>query len=162
MNPKRIEQFNERLVPKITTKKTQVIHPDSVSLTNHWLAGFIQGDGSFQIKVLNREAGKVEVRVVMQIDLKESSILQKIANRFGGYLGYRSAQNTYYYSSVSFGRVVKFINYLDKYQVIGSTLTLYWLWRKCYLVIQAKKHLNTNGVEKIIRLKARMTQLRKN
>lgn len=54
----------------------------------------------------------------MQIDLKQITILKQIETLLGGSIGYRASQNTYYYSSVSFERAVKLIQYLDNYQVI--------------------------------------------
>lgn len=76
INPSRIEQFNSRLVPKITL---QMCQPGTLSFQNHWLAGFIQGDGSFQIKLLSRKNRvKQEVRIILQIDLKDCNILKQL------------------------------------------------------------------------------------
>lgn len=154
----KIEQFNARLVSKVGGKLTQL--NSAVVLNNHWLAGFIQGDGSFQIKVLYRQH-KTEIRLVIQIDQKSDTILKEIQSVFGGYIGYRSSQNTYYYSSVSFSNAVQFIQYLDKYQVMGSRLTIYWVWRKAYLRVQNKTHNTEQGISEIINFKNRMSIIKK-
>lgn len=139
--------------------------PAMLSLQNHWLAGFIQGDGSFQVKLVskkNRLLTKKEVRLVLQIDLKQLSILKQLQNLIGGSIGYRASQNTYYYNSVSFQRAAKLIQYLDHFQVMGSSITLYWMWRKCYIMIQNKHHLSQKGINDIAKIKAQMSKLRLN
>ena len=154
----KIEQFNGRLVSKIGGKLTKLNR--AVVLNNHWLAGFIQGDGSFQIKVLYRQC-KTEIRLVIQIDQNSDTILKEIQSVFGGYIGYRNSQNTYYYSSVSFSNAVRFIQYLDQYQVMGSCLTVYWIWRKAYLRVQNKTHNTEQGISEIINFKNRMSIIKK-
>lgn len=133
-------------------------------LNNHWLAGFIQADGSFQIKILKRKHESLkkitEIRLVIQVDQKKKVLLQLIQDHLGGYIGYRAKQDTYYYSSVSFHNCALWLTYLDNYQVMGSSLTLYWMWRKCYLLVQEKMHLNSKGQEKIKKVKRKMTLLR--
>nr|WVH39706.1 hypothetical protein [Ulva taeniata] len=162
INPDRIEQLNTRLVPKITPIITQP-DPAILSLQNHWLAGFLQGDGSFQVKLVSKKnRPKKEVRVVLQIDLKQLRILEQLKAAIGGYIGYRSLQNTYYYSSVSFERAAILIEYLDRCQVMGPSLTLYWMWRKCYIIIQNKEHLSQKGIDRIAKIKAQMRKLRLN
>lgn len=153
----KIKQFNTRLVSKVGGKLTKL--DSTVVLNNHWLAGFIQGDGSFQIKVLYRQRRR-EIRLVIQIDQKSDTILKTIQSIFGGYIGYRKSQNTYYYSSVSFRNAVQFIQYLDNYQVMGSCLTIYWIWRKAYLRVQNKAHNTEKGLSEIIDFKNRMSKLK--
>lgn len=166
INPDRIEQFNSRLVPKLKPKGGLIMrqsYPAPLSLHNHWLAGFIQGDGSFQVKLVSKKDRlKKEVRLVLQIDLKQITILKQIETLLGGSIRYRASQNTYYYSSVSFERAVKLIQYLDNYQVMGSSITLYWMWRKCYIIIQNKGHLSEQGINDIAKIKAQMSKLRLN
>lgn len=157
----KIEQFNSRLLYKLDCEKTSYVERDLLS--DHWLAGFIQGDGSLQIKLISRpNCALKESRLTIQIDQKTESLLKLIKAQFGGYLGYRKALDTYYYSSVSLANNVKFIRYLDTFQLMGSQLTAYWLWRKAYLIIQSKAHLTEIGLAKVVLLKASLSKLRTN
>nr|YP_009517193.1 LAGLIDADG homing endonuclease [Blastosporella zonata]AYE93114.1 LAGLIDADG homing endonuclease [Blastosporella zonata] len=126
-------------------------------LRNHWLAGFSDADASFQIKTLNRN-NKVEIRLNFQIDQKKDKILLLIKDLFGGNIGYRKSQDTYYYGSTSFGSAKKVINYFDYFHLLSSKHINYLKWRKAYLIIQDRDHLNKNGIEKIIKLKNTMNQ----
>lgn len=75
---------------------------------NWWLAGFIDADGSFQIKIINREnRNKPEIRLNLQIDAKKDQILKIIHKEFGGYLGYRSKNDIYYYLSINYNVAAK-------------------------------------------------------
>ena len=148
-----------KYVKPLTLNKTFHIN-NSKDLDNHWLAGFIDADGSFQIKVLNRitPSGitRTEIRLKLQIDQKDSLLLDLIKNKFGGYLGYRKTQNTYYYETTSFGSARKVINYLNNYHLLSSKHINYLKWRKVYLLVQEKKHLTPEGQTKIIKLKSSM------
>ena len=127
-------------------------------LRNHWLAGFSDADASFQIKLLNR-SNKVEVRLNFQIDQKKDSVLLLIKDFFGGNIGYRKSQDTYYYGSTSFGSAKNIINYFDYFHLLSSKHINYLKWRKAYLIIQKRDHLNKHGLEKIIKLKNTMNRL---
>lgn len=87
---------------------------------NHWLAGFSDADASFQIKIVNRNNDRTEVRLNFQIDQKKNDILIKIQNFLGGNIGYRKSQDTYYYGSTSFGSAKKVVNYFDYYHLLSS------------------------------------------
>nr|YP_009424207.1 putative laglidadg homing endonuclease [Ulva flexuosa]AQS79872.1 putative laglidadg homing endonuclease [Ulva flexuosa]ATP01431.1 hypothetical protein [Ulva flexuosa]QIQ22917.1 small subunit ribosomal RNA [Ulva meridionalis] len=134
--PLRISQYNQCLVSKIGCVNTK--QDQSCLLSNHWLAGFIQGDGSFQIKLLKRKTGRLRVQLTVQISLKTEYILREIQNKFGGYVGFRQAHNTYYYSSGSFINAKKFIDYFTIYQVMGSKFKAYCLWEKAFPLPEVK------------------------
>ena len=131
------------------------------NLKNHWLAGFSDADASFQIKVLNR-SNKVEVRLNFQIDQKKDSVLLLIKDFFGGNIGYRKTQDTYYYGSTSFGSAKNVINYFDYFHLLSSKHINYLKWRKAYIIFQNRDHLNKDGLEKIIKLKNTMNRLSDN
>jgi hypothetical protein len=154
--PKRIKQFNNYFIYSIEGVSTKP-NTDCL-LKNYWLAGFIQANGSFIIKTLRR-LNKIESQIVVQIDQKDDFLLKQIQHTFSGYIGYREPWESCYYSSHSFLNAIKLINYLDNYQVMGATLTAYWLWRKAYLILQNSKHLEHIGIYKFIRLKKSLTVL---
>jgi len=127
------------------------------NLNNHWLAGFSDADASFQIKLISKNQ-RTEVRLNYQIDKKENTLLILIKNFLGGNIGYRKSQDTYYYGSISFGSAVKVINYFDQYPLLSSKHINYLKWRKAYLLIQNKQHLNDSGLEQISKLKETMNR----
>ena len=133
---------------------------DSTDLDNHWLAGFIDADGSFQIKIIDRikQNGepRLEVRLSLQIDQKTRLFLDLIKGKFGGNIGYRKKQDTYYYSSTSFGSAKNVIFYLDNYHLLSSKYLNYLKWRKVYILIQNKTHILPEGLDKIIKIKSTM------
>jgi hypothetical protein len=122
------------------------------NLENHWLAGFTDADGIFQIKTINLQ-NKIEIRLNFQIDQKKDQILILIKDFLGGNIGYRHSQDIYYYGSTSFGSAKTVINYFDHYHLLSSKYINYLKWRKAYIIIQNKDHLNNSGIEKIIKLK---------
>lgn len=129
---------------------------------NSWFAGFFLSDGSFQIKIIHKEKRELpEIRLVIQIDQKENYLLHQIQSEFGGSIGFRVSQNTYYYNSVCFTSAKKIIHYFDKFHLMGVKQTQYVLWRKVYTKIQENFHLTVQGVKWITNVKKRMSNLAK-
>ena len=149
LNHENYHKFRERISLNLNLNK---------DLKNHWLAGFSDADASFQIKVLDRN-NKVEIRLNFQIDQKKDDILLLIKNYLGGNIGYRKSQDTYYYGSTSFGSALNVINYFDYFHLLSSKHTNYLKWRKAYLIIKNKDHLNKDGIKKIIKIKSTMNRL---
>nr|YP_009364335.1 LAGLIDADG endonuclease [Ophiocordyceps sinensis]ARF03425.1 LAGLIDADG endonuclease [Ophiocordyceps sinensis] len=116
----------------INWKKNTELRPEN--LNNHWLAGFCDADASFQIKIVNKiNRPRPEVRLKLQIDQKSKDLLLLIKDIFGGYIGYRESQNSYYYESTDFGSAKKVIKYFDKYHLQSSKYRSYLKWRKAYI-----------------------------
>lgn len=149
LNHERYKEFKEKFNLKLNKEN---------DLSNSWLAGFSDADGSFQIKLVNRK-NKIEVRLNFQIDQKNDNILILIKKFLGGNIGFRKSQDTYYYGSTSFGSAKNVINYFDHFHLLGSKYINYLKWRKAYLIIQNKDHLNEKGLNKIIKLKSTMNRL---
>ena len=103
----------------------------SNDFNNHWIAGFSDADASFQIKIVNRVnipvtlIRKPEIRLNFQIDQKDNNILLQIKEVFGGNIGYRKNQDTYYYGSTSFGSAKKVINYFDNFHLQSTKYNNY-------------------------------------
>jgi len=137
--------LNENIVFNINNSK---------DLDNHWLAGFSDADASFQIKIITRDIRpRPEIRLNFQIDQKHNDLLLLIKEIFGGNIGYRNCQDTYYYGSTSFGSAKKVIKYFDNYHLQSSKHRSFLQWRKAYIIIQDNKHLTEEGLNTIKLLK---------
>ena len=150
-------RFNQVINNILTNNKYKDINftiNSSNVFNNHWLTGFTDADGSFQIKIIKRiTRNKPEIRLNFQIDQKNDLLLKSIKSYLGGNIGYRKYQNTYYYGSTSFGSAKKVINYFDKYHLQSIKHISYLRWRKAYILVQNKEHLTEKGLVKILRLK---------
>jgi len=94
-----------------------------------------------------------------QMDQKHVLPLLLLKKFFGGNIGYRTAQDTYYYGSMSFGSARNVINYFDRFHLLSSKHINYLKWRRAYLLIQRGDHLSVKGWNKISKLKATMNGL---
>lgn len=125
-------------------------------LGNHWFAGFIDGDGSLQIKIIKKKNRKnPEIRLQLQIDLnaKCEHILNIIKNNFGGNIYYRKAKNSFYYNSTSFLVFEKIINNLDIYSLCSNKYKEYILWRKAFFL--------RTKYDQIAKIKNRLSNLKR-
>lgn len=135
---------------------------------NHWLAGFSDAEAGFQIKELNWSK-KDEVRLNFLIDQTpralrapgggKDSILLLIKYFLGGNLSYNPFNEVYKYNSSSYGSAKNVINYFDYFHLLSSKQIIYLNWRKAYLIIQKRDHLNKDGFEKIIKLQNSINKL---
>ena len=150
-------KYNQ-IITNLTYPITQQPINNSSLNNNYWLAGFCDADASFQVKIIPRlNHIKHEIRLSLQIDQKERFILDKILTEFGGNIGHHKTKNTFYYSSVSFGVAYKFINYFRKYHLLSYKYINYLKWSKVYEQIESKKHLTSEGIQRIIALKNSMS-----
>ena len=155
----KIIQYNTGLHSICNFKHTEKKH---FCLTeNSWFSGFFLSDGSFQIKIIHRKEKKLpEIRLVIEIDQKEKHLLLEIQKNFGGTIGFRVSQNTFYYSSVSFASAKKIIHYFDKFHLMGVKQTQYVLWRKVYVKIIKNFHLTSLNVKWITNVKKTMSNMK--
>lgn len=162
----KINNVNNKLIPYLNSLRSNpsldlISLEKTNDLNNHWFAGFSDADASFQIKILERkklDKIRTEVRLNFQIDQKTSKLLNLIKQNFGGNIGYREKQNSYYYGSTSFKVGKNFIKYFDSYHLLSSKYINFLKWRKAYLIIQDKAHLTVNGLEKIKKLKSTLNK----
>ena len=131
----------------------------SKDFNNHWIAGFSDADSTFQIKIISRDnRPRAELILNFQIDQKNNDLLLYLKEVFGGNIGYRKSQDTYYYGSTSYGSAIKVIHYFDEFHLLSSKYVNYLKWRKTYILIQNKEHLTASGIAKITKLKATMNR----
>lgn len=154
----KLNQIKNNILSNPYFKSFQICNLNfDVNFNNYWLSGFSDADASFQIKILTRK-NRTEVRLNFQIDQKKEDLLILIKDFLGGNIGYRKSTDTYYYGSTSFGSAKNVINYFDHFQLLSSKHINYLKWRKAYIIIQNKDHLNESGLDKIIKLKKTMNR----
>lgn len=149
----RTESKQNQLIDFVNKQNYEInqLPQDTSSFKNNpWQIGFIDADGSFKIKELNRIKRKQpEIRQVQQIDQKIRQIQDLIKKEFGGSIGHRKTQDTYYYSSVNFVNAYKFLEYFRKYKLQSYKYINYLKWRKVYIIISKNQHRTKIGINKI-------------
>jgi len=159
-HPDKIFQYNTRLTKRFNLRETST--SSLIDFDTPWLSGFWDADGYLGINlVAKKNRLNYDVRILGQIDQKPDILLKQIKSYLkGGYLGYRVSQDTYYYSTTSFGVVSNLLAYFDKFPLQYDRLYLrYTILRKAYLLVQKKEHLTASGFEKIKKFYNKLNQM---
>jgi len=164
----KIERLNS-LILKLNIDLPPSIRNNENLLDNHYLSGLIDSDGCFTIRIINRSSrGREEVRLYLRIELniKDKVIIDELKTTLGGSISIRKHINklsesySYGYNSVSFTNMLKILKYLDKYS-LNSKYLEYTYIRKAYLIIQDKKHLTEEGINKLKEYRDSISELKK-
>ena len=126
-------------------------------LTNHWLAGFADAQGSFHVEAYiyfhNTVNSRVLVTLSFSIKHKYIELLNLIAKNLGGNT-FKIKDNMYSYSSVNMENAFNVANYFDIFHLLNASKFINYLkWRKAYRIIQRKEHFTLEGLNKISKLK---------
>lgn len=159
-HPEKIKQFNDRLCNKYEFEFTE--NSSIINWESSWFSGFFDTDGYLRIyNVIKKERHYPEIRLLAQIDQKSDILLKQFKENFGGYLGYRKKQDTYYYSTTSYNGMYLLLKHLDKYSVQCEHYYLrYTILRKAYILVQNGTHLTEIGREKIRNLDKTLKDMR--
>jgi hypothetical protein len=128
-------------------------------LTNHWLAGFSDADGSFGIFMLKSATHKTGTNVILTYRIKQKypELLELVKLALGGNI-YIFKDGMYSYSSTNFKIAKKVADYFDKYHLLNTSKWLNYIkWRKVYRMIQRKEHLTHEGINKILKIKKNLS-----
>jgi len=125
------------------------------NITQDWISGFTQSDGSFVINYLKTNSG-IPVRPVPIFNLTQSKIDYDLFIEIKNYLGIGNLYNNR--DNVTF--VVKSIDEIvevllplfDKYPLRGSKLVGYNIFKTVVLMLKEKKHLTLEGLIQILNL----------
>lgn len=139
------ENFNLHILPP--TKK--------VSLNNYWLAGFSQADGCFHISVAKSSTHKTGYSVRLEYSLKQNDKLplKLLYDRLNKGNLSQDSSGVWCYKSSGYSTAYDLINYFDKFHLFGGKYISYLKFRKVYIMITEGKHLDENGIKKIISIK---------
>lgn len=136
----------------------------TVCLTNHWLAGFLDAYGSLGIFLANSMTHKhgKSVRLEVKISQKDGFLLHLIGKVFG--------VNTIYKNKITdvnqvkltgMQRTIQLINYLDQFHLQTLKYTQYVIFRRAARFLQDKKHLLPGGLVIMNKMKLRLQKVYK-
>jgi len=138
---------------------------------NAWLAGFLEGDSSFEIRATEGKFRRVSITCEISqsrddLDLFEAyrDIMTKICLFFLAPLPQPYVRDTSRYvwrsrnSSQAGAQVV--INYLEQFPLRSSKHLNYLVWKEVHFIIMSKEHLTLEGFNRIKALKGTMNSRR--
>lgn len=129
----------------------------------NWLAGFIDGEGCFNINIVKAQSNKtgyqVKARFILAQHSRDIILMQKLLEYLGcGTLSDES--NKYIYLTVSKYSELKdiIIPLLNKYPLQGAKKLDFFLFCDLIKLIENKEHLTDSGVKKIMEIKGKMNK----
>lgn len=143
-------------------------------LENAWLAGFIDADGSFDLRVSQQSEGAAKNRVAARFRLEQrkvdpgsgvsySSVLGSIRNVFDVSLktSVHNIKVEYYLIEItSAAKLAVLVDYLDRFPLFSSRRLDYEDFRTCHLMMVANEHITQQGRDRALHLKASMNSTR--
>ena len=142
---------------------SKVVQREKLNSNIHpwWLTGFIDGEGCFSIVVIENKKLKVgwRVQLFFQIGLhkKDRALLEKIKSFLSVGEIYEQRENcTYTVNSLTDLLVI--IDFVNQYPLISQKQADFELFKMAFDIIKQSQHLNTEGLLKIISIKASINQ----
>ena len=128
--------------------------PKKLSLDNAWLSGFADADGCFSIVMRQCHTSKTGLRVDLRLTIaqKDPALLTQIQDLFNASKLYTSKNPKSPHSKLTlsgYKRLPNVIDYFDAYPPLGGKLTHYRMFRRCFRLMQLKKHLTEEGLIKV-------------
>jgi len=158
------DQLKENFANVITFKEKEIFK----GIPNpYWVAGFVSGDGSFNIKTTQTRKGRVQLRFAVTLHIREEQIIKGFAEFFNFELN----KNIYYTDKSVAIQIVNTSNILnviipffDTYEIKGAKELDFIDFKKVSNIVKSppgKKHLTEQGFNEILSIKSNMNLNRK-
>ena len=128
-------------------------------LNPYYLTGFVDGEGSFIVKIIKRSRLKVgfEVQLCFQITshVKDRAVLENIKDYFEG-IGsiHNDGHNCLQYRVSSNKDLNLIIKHFEEYPLITQKRADYLLFKSILVICNLKEHLTHDGLKKIVNIRA--------
>jgi len=160
-------RFNPKLELPIGKEQIQ-----REKLNPHYVAGFIDGEGSFSVSIGKHKTLKrrFEVRCEFEIELRkdDQEILERILVTIGAGKIYDCSYDRYgWYPHAKYKitNMKDMIDYLfpllDRYPLQAKKSRVYILFKEIVLMMFKKEHLKDNGFKKILQIRDKMRTMGK-
>jgi hypothetical protein len=141
-------------------------------LNPHYVAGFIDGEGSFSVSIGRHRTTKrkFEVRPEFEMEVRadDQEILERILITIGCGRIYDCSYERYGWFPHSKYKITSIKDmrdylfpFLDKYPLQAKKSASYKLFREIVMMMLHKEHLTDNGFEKIVKLRDKIRSLGK-
>lgn len=133
--------------------------PGLNKLNPNYITGFVDGEGSFIVKILKRSRLRVgfEVQLCFQITShpKDRALLESIKDYFGG-IGsiHKEGSGCLQYRVSSNKDLNLIIKHFEKFPLITQKYADYLLFKSVLEICNLKEHLSHEGINRIVNIKA--------
>lgn len=132
----------------------------------NWLAGFVNGDGSFFVTIAVSKTNKIGYSVRLQFNETQHSRDLELLNSFTRYFncGFITANDNLpvcIYTVSRFKDILNIIQFFEKYPLEGAKKKDFLDWCSIAKLMVNKEHHTNSGLAKIIQIKGGMNQRRK-
>lgn len=140
--------------------------PNLSLINNHWLAGFITGDGSFSVRVGASQKAKLGEQCFITVSIGQHNRSLIVLGAIKDFLGYgnvnRLSDDASKFQFSALRNINTFINSLnvEKAQILGAKALDYADFCKAVSIINNKSHLTQSGLEAIRNIASGMNSRR--
>ena len=137
-------------------------------IDNNWIAGFIEGEGCFSVKISKSKSNKIGYQVLLRFTLgqhvKDSLLIKNIIKQFnyGIYSEIFTQSPICIITITKLNDLEKLILFLDKYPLQGSKSKDLTDFKQLVKLMKNKAHLTLEGLEKIKLIRSNMNRGRIN
>lgn len=122
------------------------------SLESAWLMGFLEAEGCFTVTPLCRSINYMQVKVRFILSQKnEKEFFEVIQKNLGGKLSYLKSYDGWNLT-LNLKEIIKIINYVKMNKMYSKKKIEYIRWLKIYNFVIAKKHINLENKDKLLKL----------
>lgn len=147
------------LIASLPLSQVSSVSKIKPKLEPFFVSGFTDAEGSFSVLIYKNSKCKTGylVKAVFQISLheKDRALLYGIRDALGG-VGkvYDRGKNACMYRVYTPEELIKVVDHFDKYPLLSKKRADFELFKSSVYMISRKEHLTTDGLKKIVAVKA--------
>jgi len=148
--------------PEIPIFSFSLLQATNLSNINHWMAGFVSGEGCFFIHTSKSKTHKLGISVALNFfvvqNIRDSYLLASFAKIFGcGSFNIVEKSGIINFSVRNISDITdKIIPFFEEYNIQGVKAKDFNDFKEASVLMKSKLHLTKEGLDKILLIKSRM------
>lgn len=131
-----------------------------VSIDPFFLTGFVDAEGCFSISVYQHDTARLgwraELGFVIGLHEKDAVLLESIRDTLGAGRIHKLGSNSLLLRIEKIDDLQKIVDHFDEYPLLSAKAADFSLFREAFYIIKSKGHLTSEGLEKLVEIKASM------